>query len=75
MMMGVIWEEITDEPTIVVVFVSAKYMKVYHGGAHTEDYYQVTRYHNKVPDGISISLKELKGELKTIVDAKIRTNN
>lgn len=73
--MGLIWEEITDEPTIVVVLFSHKYMNAYYGTDITEDYYQVTRYHNKVPDGISINLKELKGEFKTIVNETIKANN
>jgi hypothetical protein len=74
MMMGGIWDELTDEPAIVVVYFDKMISKHQHGIEIDKNHFQVIRYDNRVPDGISVELSELKGELKTIVDAKIKAD-
>ena len=74
-MTGCAWEELTNAPTILVIFVSQNILNVYYGLDIEKDYYQICRYENKTRNGASFKLEKLKGELKIIIDAKIKTDN
>ena len=77
LMTGRAFQTLTDAPTIMVVFMSKQYFNAYYSHLTTieEDYYRITRYENGTSNGASLSLKTLKGELKTIIDAKIKDDN
>ena len=73
-MSGGLWDIITEEPTIVVIYMDKAVVNHQHGVEIDNSYFQVTRYDKGVPDGASLKLKKLQGELKDIIDEEIKAN-